>query len=105
MLFRSNPADACVVTSGNYQRYYIVDGERYCHIIDPDTQMPADYFLSVSIIAKDSGVADALSTSVYNMPYEEGLAFVNALDGVEAMWIMEDKSMRYSENFEAYVVE
>lgn len=98
-------ADASVVTSGNYQRYYIVDGERYCHIIDPDTQMPADYFLSVSIIAKDSGVADALSTSVYNMPYEEGLAFVNALDGVEAMWIMEDKSMRYSENFEAYVVE
>lgn len=98
-------ADACVVTSGNYQRYYMVDGERYCHIIDPDTLMPADYFLSVSIIAKDSGVADALSTSVYNMPYEEGLAFVNGLDGVEAMWIMEDGSIRYSENFEAYVAE
>lgn len=98
-------ADACVVTSGNYQRYYIVDGERYCHIIDPDTLMPADYFQSVSVITKDSGVADALSTSVYNMPYEEGLAFVNGLEGVEAMWIMGDGSIRYSENFEAYVVE
>lgn len=97
--------DACIVTSGNYQRYYIVDGERYCHIIDPDTQMPADYFASVSIITKDSGVADALSTSVYNMPYKEGLAFVNALEGVEAMWIMEDGSIQYSENFEAYVAE
>lgn len=98
-------ADASVVTSGNYQRYYVVDGEVYCHIIDPDTQMPADYFASVSIIADDSGIADALSTAVYNMPYEEGLAFVNGLTGVEAMWIMEDGSIRYSENFEAYVAE
>lgn len=98
-------ADACVVTSGNYQRYYVVDGEVYCHIIDPDTQMPADYFASVSVVADDSGVADALSTAVYNMPYEEGLAFVNGLEGVEAMWIMEDGSIRYSENFEAYVAE
>lgn len=98
-------ADACVVTSGNYQRYYMVDGERYCHIIDPDTQMPADYFASVSIITADSGMADALSTAVYNMPYEEGIAFVNRLDGVEAMWIMEDGSIRYSENFEAYIAE
>lgn len=98
-------ADVCVVTSGNYQRYYIVDGEVYCHIIDPDTQMPADYFASVSVVADDSGVADALSTAVYNMPYEEGIAFVNGLTGVEAMWIMEDGSIRYSENFEAYVAE
>lgn len=98
-------ADACVVTSGNYQRYYVVDGEVYCHIIDPDTQMPTDYFASVSVVADDSGVADALSTAVYNMPYEEGLAFVNGLEGVEAMWIMEDGSIRYSENFEAYVAE
>ncbi len=98
-------ADACVVTSGNYQRYYIVDDERYCHIIDPDTLMPADYFSAVSVIAEDSGAADALSTSVYNMTYEEGLAFVNGLEGVEAMWIMEDGSIRYSENFEAFLAE
>lgn len=98
-------ADTCVVTSGNYQRYYTVDGVQYCHIIDPDTLMPADYFASVSIITEDSGLADALSTSVYNMPYEEGLAFINSLDGVEAMWIMEDGSIKYSDNFEMYVAE
>lgn len=97
--------DACVVTSGNYQRYYMVDGVRYCHIIDPDTLMPADYFASVSIITTDSGQADALSTAVYNMPFEEGLAFVNAMDGVEAMWIFEDGSIEYSKNFEQYVRE
>lgn len=97
--------DACVVTSGNYQRYYMVDGRRYCHIIDPDTLMPADEFASVSIITKDSGRADALSTSVYNMSLEDGLAFVNSLDGVEAMWILEDGRIAYSTGFEQYLAE
>ncbi len=97
--------DACIVTSGDYQRYYTVDNVKYCHIIDPDTLMPANYFSSVSIITKDSGLADALSTSVYNMPFEEGLEFINNFDGVEAMWIFEDGSIKYSDNFEQYVVE
>lgn len=97
--------DECVVTSGNYQRYYMVDGVRYCHIVDPDTLMPADYFSSVSIITDDSGMADALSTAVYNMPLEEGLAFVNGMDGVEAMWILEDGSIRYSDHFKEYIAE
>lgn len=96
--------DASVVTSGDYQRYYMVDGVRYSHIIDPDTLMPPEEFASVSIIAKDSGMADALSTAVYNMSFEEGLAFVNKTEGVEAMWIFEDGSIRYSEGFEAYLV-
>ena len=97
--------DKCVVTSGNYQRYYVVDGKRYCHIIDPDTLMPADYFASVSIITDDSGMADALSTAVYNMPLGEGLDFVNNMDGVEAMWILGDGSIRYSDHFEVYIGE
>lgn len=95
--------DECVVTSGDYQRYYTVDGIRYCHIIDPDTLMPANYFAAVSIVTKDSGMADALSTSVYNMPFDEGLAFVNSLEDVEAMWVLHDGSVRYSENFEKYI--
>lgn len=98
-------SDACVVTSGNYQRYYTVDGVQYCHIIDGDTLMPADYFASVSIVAADSGMADALSTSVFNMPFEEGLAFVNSLDGVEAMWILNDGTIVYSDNFEQYAAD
>ena len=98
-------ADVSVVTSGNYQRYYTVDGKQYCHIIDGDTLMPADYFASVSIITTDSGIADALSTSVFNMPFEEGLAFVNSLDGVEAMWILNDGSIEYSDGFAAYVAD
>ena len=50
-------------------------------------------------------MADALSTSLYNMPFDEGLAFVNGMDGVEAMWIFGDGSIRYSESFEQYVAQ
>lgn len=98
-----NIADACVVTSGDYQRYYLVDGVKYCHIIDGDTLMPADYFASVSIVAKDSGTADALSTSIFNMPFEEGLAFVNSLEDVEAVWVLKDGTVEYSDNFKQYL--
>ena len=96
-------ADVSVVTSGDYQRYYVVDGERYCHIIDGDTLMPANYFASVSVIVKDSGVADALSTSVFNMSLEEGMAFVNAREDMEAIWIMHDGSLKYSDGFDKYL--
>lgn len=98
-------ADACVVTSGDYQRYYMVDGVKYCHIIDGDTLMPANYFASVSIVANDSGTADALSTSVFNMPFEEGLAFINSLENVEAVWVLNDGSIEYSDNFEQYLAD
>ena len=97
--------DMSLVTSGDYQRYYEVDGERYCHIIDPDTLMPANYFASVTVLTDDSGVADALSTSLFNMTMEEGLEFVNSLEGVEAVWVMHDGSLQYSENFGDYIVE
>lgn len=88
-----------LVTSGNYQRFYIVDGKRYHHIINPDTNMPAEYFASVSVLAKDSGVADALSTALYNMPLTEGMALVEALEDTEAMWILEDGEQICTDGF------
>ena len=97
--------DGCLVTSGDYQRYYVVDGVEYCHIIDPDTLMPANYFKSVSIICDHSGLADALSTALFNMQYEEGLALINSLENAEAIWVFEDGTVKYSENFENYIVE
>ena len=98
-------SDNCLVTSGDYQRFYVVDDVEYCHIIDPDTLMPADYFKAVSIICNDSGLADALSTALFNMTYEEGLALISSLENAEAMWIFEDGSIKYSEHFEDYIVE
>lgn len=94
--------DRAVVTSGVYQRYYTVDGVRYHHIIDPDTLFPGDRYLSVTVIAADSGVGDAFSTALFNMDREEGLALVEATEGLEAMWIFPDGSRAYSSGFAAY---
>ena len=95
--------DYALVTSGVYERYYIVDGKQYHHIIDPDTLMPADYFLSVSIVCKDSAMADMLSTSIFNMPLEEGQKLIESLEDTEALWVMKDMSMEYSSGFEQFL--
>lgn len=83
-------ADTSCVTSGNYERYFTVDGVQYHHIIDKDTLMPSAYFSSVSIITPDSGLADALSTALFAMSYEDGLALVEKIGSVEVLWIATD---------------
>lgn len=87
-------ADTSVVTSGDYQRYYIVDGVKYHHIINKDTLMPATYFSSVTIVTKDSGLADALSTALFNMDYESGVKLVSKLDGVSVIWVDKDGEVK-----------
>jgi thiamine biosynthesis lipoprotein len=100
-----NVTNASVVTSGDYDRYYTVNGKRYHHIIDPDTLFPSEYFTAVSIICPDSGFADVLSTAVFNMPFEEGLKFINELPDTEALWIMKNNEIRYSDNFKKFIKE
>lgn len=97
--------DTNLVTSGSYQRYYTVGDTTYHHIIDPVTLMPATYFISVSVLAPDSGLADALSTALFNMPLSEGQAFVASLDNVEAMWVFPDGTQVQSDGFAAYIIE
>jgi thiamine biosynthesis lipoprotein len=89
-----------LVTSGDYQKYFIVDGVKYHHIIDPSTLMPSEYSRSVSIITSDPALADLYSTAIFNMSIEDGQAFVNSIDGMEAIWFGLDGTIYYSENFE-----
>ncbi|MFA6366548.1 MAG: FAD:protein FMN transferase, partial [Candidatus Hydrogenedentales bacterium] len=84
-----------VVTSGIYERFFIEDGKRYHHILNPKTGFPVDNGLvSVSIITEKSIDADALSTSVFALGLEKGMALVNSLPGVHAIFI-DDKNKVY----------
>lgn len=87
-----------LVTSGDYQRTYTVDGTAYHHIIDPDTLFPGEYWSSVTIACEDSGLADALSTALFLMPREEGQKLLDA-SGAEALWVDREGNLYYSPGF------
>ena len=92
-----------LITSGSYQRYYLVDGKRYHHIIHPDTQMPAEGWLSVSILCNDSGMGDALSTALFCMTAEQGKTLIDALPNVEALWVDANGVQTASDGWKTYV--
>lgn len=94
-----------LVTSGTYQRYYTVNGINYHHIIDPDTLMPGERYMSVSVVCKSSALGDSLSTALFNMSLDEGLSLIEGIDGVEAMWVHNDGSISYSSGFKNYCFE
>lgn len=91
-----------VVTSGDYQRCYVVDGNLYHHIIDPTTLLPGTYWRSVTIVCADSGLADALSTALFLLPLEDGKLLARK-SGAEAMWVDADGSQYYTEGFQALI--
>ena len=88
-----------MVTSGDYQRTYLVDGEFYHHIIDPDTLYPGRLWRAVTVVCPDSGLADALSTALFLLPMEEGQKLLDACDSV-AMWVDAEGELYYSTGFE-----
>jgi thiamine biosynthesis lipoprotein len=102
-LYILNLKNMSLVTSGVYERFYVVEDKQYHHIIDPKTLMPANYYASVSILTKDGGLADALSTAVFNMPFEQGLALVESLSDTEALWVYSNGDEKFSSGFESYI--
>lgn len=96
--------DVSLVTSGDYERYFTVDGVRYAHIVDPETKYPANLHRSVTILTKDSGIADALSTALFILSVEDGKELLEKMRReysieIEAMWVEPDHGMEYTEHF------
>ena len=88
-----------MVTSGDYQRAYLVDGEIYHHIIDPDTLYPGKLWRAVTVVCPDSGLADALSTALFLLPQDAGQALLDKCESC-AMWVDAEGNMYYSTGFE-----
>lgn len=91
------------VTSGDYQRFFEVDGRRYHHIIDPDTLQPSQYWRSVTVLCEDSALADALSTALFVLPLERGKSLL-LKTGAEAMWLSADGMRYYSDGFQKNIL-
>ena len=77
--------ESSVATSGNYEKFIVINGKKYSHILDPRTGHAAAGVNSVSIFAKQAELCDALATAVFVMGRDAGLHMINQLDGVEAV--------------------
>lgn len=83
-----------VVTSGIYERYIEKDGVKYHHILSPYTGYPYDNEIAgITIVSDTSADGDALSTSVFAMGVEEGMKFVNSIDGIDAIFVTKDNKV------------
>ena len=92
--------DVSIVTSGTYEKNFEENGTLYHHILDPKTGYPVENSLaSVSILSKNSMLADGLSTAAFVLGEEAGMEMINEIDGVEAVFVTKDKRILYSEGF------
>lgn len=100
----SLPGGYSIVSSGDQEKFYMVDGEIYHHIISPFSLYPDRYSRQVTIVTNDSGLGDVLSTSIYIMPLDEAYQFVESLDYVEAIWVLFDGEVMLSSGMDKFII-
>lgn len=92
-------SDMSVVSSGDYERYFMEEDQLYHHILDSKTGYPTDNQLSSVTVISDSAIeGDVFSTAIFVMGLEKGLAFANSIEDVEAILITENKNVHLTEN-------
>ncbi len=90
-----------ITTAGDYERFAVIDGKHYHHIIDPRTGYPVDHTVSVSVLAPTTVLADALDTGLFVMGAERGLAVLAGRKELEALFVSSDGSVRMTPGFSA----
>jgi thiamine biosynthesis lipoprotein len=93
-----NISNMAIATSGNYEKFAVIDGKRYSHTIDPKTGLPVSGIKSVSIICPSAELADALATPVMVMGVNVGLNLINQLQNVACIVITDNDEMYTSKN-------
>lgn len=94
-----NVNNKSIVTSGNYQRYCVLEDKIYSHIIDPKLKYPSSYMKSVTVISDSSIIGDIYSTYLYMLPVEEGLKKVNSISDIDAIWYISLDNIVRSDGF------
>jgi thiamine biosynthesis lipoprotein len=95
--------DATLSTSGDYERAFVKNGERYHHVIDPDTGQPARGCVSVTIIAKTATLADVLSTGVFLLGPDKGMALIERLPDVDGIIVTQENQVLMSQGLHGRV--
>lgn len=93
-------SDMAVATSGNYEKYVMIDGKKYSHTIDPKTGLPVGGIKSVTIICPNAEIADAMATPVMIMGIKVGLNMVNQVNGLGCIIIDDDNNIHTSKNIQ-----
>ena len=88
-----NISDLAVATSGNYEKYVMIDGKKYSHTINPRTGLPVTGIKSVTIISTNAEIADAMATPVTIMGVYTGLDMINQMKDIEAIIIDDDDNL------------
>lgn len=91
-------SDMAVATSGNYEKYVVIDGKKYSHTINPRTGLPVNGIKSVTIITTNAEIADAMATPVTIMGIATGLDLINQMKNIEAIIIDDDDKLYTSNN-------
>ncbi len=94
--------DQAIVTSGDYERFFVANGKRYHHILDPKTGYPAESLQSVTIVAADPTATQPMGTAVFVLGVREGLKYVESVPGAEALLIDSSGAIHFSRGAEAF---
>ena len=96
LLAMTELTDSAIATSGDYEQYLLADGRRFSHIIDPRSGWPVETVASVVVTAATGADADALATGLFVLGPDQGIALVEQISSVEALFVMGDGALHHS---------